>query len=62
MKSDLIIKNYGDQIKENKRGRGHVAFMGNMKYSYILVGISEGKKSIGKHRSRWEVSNRVNLM
>jgi hypothetical protein len=36
--------------------------MGDIKNSYILVGISEGKKPIGKHRGRWEDSNRVNLM
>jgi hypothetical protein len=60
VKSDLFTKNYySDQLKENETGRGHVAFMGDMKNSYILVRTPKGKKPIQKHGRRWEGSNRM---
>jgi hypothetical protein len=34
---------------------GHVAGMGKIRNAYnTLVGKSEGKRPLGKHRSRWE--------
>jgi len=41
---------------------GHVAHMGEMRNVYkILVGKSEGKRSLRKHRHRWEYNIRKNL-
>jgi hypothetical protein len=42
------------------RREGHVARMGEMKNAYnILVGKSEGKRPLGRHRRRWEDNIRM---
>jgi hypothetical protein len=47
-------------IKTSKSRRmtwaGHVARMGEKKNSMILVGKSEGKRSLGRPRRRWVVN------
>jgi hypothetical protein len=41
---------------------GHVAHMGEMRNVYkILVGKSEGKGPLRKHRQKWEYIIRMNL-
>ena len=47
--------------KKNKRWLVHVACMGERRgVCRVLVGKSEGKRPLGKLRSRWEV-NRMHL-
>jgi len=41
---------------------GHAACMTEMRNTYkLLVGISEGKRSLGRHRCRWEDNIRIDL-
>jgi hypothetical protein len=41
---------------------GHVAHMGEMRNLYkILVGKSEGKRPLRKHRHGWEYITRMNI-
>jgi hypothetical protein len=39
---------------------GHVARIGRGVYR-VLVGKSEGKRSLGRHRRRWEDNNNMDL-
>ena len=44
------------------RWAGHVAFMGERRVVYmILVGKPEGKRPLGRPRSRWEDNNKMGL-
>jgi hypothetical protein len=44
------------------RWAGHVAYMGEMRNAYrILVGKSEGKRPLGRHRLRLKVDIRLCL-
>jgi len=41
---------------------GHVARMGEGRGVYrVLVGESEGKRTLGRHRRRWEDDIKINL-
>jgi hypothetical protein len=41
---------------------GHVAWMGRRENVYrVLVGESEGKRSLGRPRRRWEDNNKMDL-
>jgi hypothetical protein len=44
------------------RGAGHVVWMGEEKNVYrIFVGKPEGKRSLGRPRSKWEVNIKIYL-
>jgi CTP synthase (UTP-ammonia lyase) len=44
------------------RWAGHMARMGEMRNTYkILIGISEWKSPLGRHRHRYEVNIRMHL-
>jgi hypothetical protein len=46
----------------NMRWAGHVARMGGDRGVYrILVGRSEAKRPLGRHRCRWEDNIKLNL-
>jgi len=41
---------------------GHAARVGEMRIAYkILVGKPEGKMSLGRYRSKWEINMRMDL-
>jgi len=48
-------------IKSRRKGLvGHVARMGDSGNAYrVLVGRPDGKRSLGRHRLRWE--NKINM-
>ena len=50
-----LKKNSGAKGLRRVRWAGHVARVGDRRGSYIvLVGRPEGKRPLGRHRSRWE--------
>jgi hypothetical protein len=51
------------QVKSRRmRWAGHVAFMGEERKVFkVLVGKPEGKRPLGRSRSRWEVGVRLDL-
>ena len=44
------------------RWAGHVAFMGDGRVVHrVLVGKPEGKRSLGRHRRRWDDNMKMDL-
>jgi len=57
----LFSKLYkGDQLREDEMG-GHVARMGQVRNSYILIEKPERKRILGRPKHRWEDNIRMDL-
>ena len=51
----------GDQIEKNQMGGAYSRYGGHEILYGVLVGKPEGKRSLGRHRSRWKDNKKNGL-
>jgi hypothetical protein len=57
----LAKYNYNDQVKEDKVSRACSTHVEKRNAFRILVGKTEGKKTLGRPRCRWEDNIKIGL-